>query len=82
MFFVFVLLISQTISAQNSQRINGQFNAAGTIAGSIIDSVTSKPIEYATISIMRNNDPKVITGSISDAQGKFLIEKVPFGPFK
>ncbi|HEX2961188.1 MAG TPA: outer membrane beta-barrel family protein [Ignavibacteriales bacterium] len=82
LFFVFVLLISGSLSAQNFQRGNGQFNAAGTISGSIIDSVTSKPIEYATISVMRNNDPKVITGSISDIQGKFIVEKVPFGPFK
>lgn len=83
LFALFLLTPSETHS-QNFQRNNGpgNFNPAGIINGIILDSLTSRPIEYATVSLARNNDPKVITGSISDTQGKFVIEKVPFGYFK
>ncbi|MDP4176395.1 MAG: TonB-dependent receptor [Bacteroidota bacterium] len=83
LFFVFAAPSKQNILAQNFQRNNGQLNInqTGSISGIVLDSLSSKPVEYATITLSRKNDPKPVTGTITDTQGKFLIEKVPFGLF-
>lgn len=53
--FVILLLISQVTTGQNFQMGNGQFAAIGKITGSVMDSATNKPIEYATISVIEYN---------------------------
>ncbi len=43
------------------------------VAGSVIDSTTQKPIEYAAVTITLQNDSSIITGSITDYEGKFKL---------
>jgi len=51
----------------------------GTIKGKVIDATTKEAIPYATIVIKSKADNAVITGAISDDNGKFKIEKIPAG---
>jgi outer membrane receptor protein involved in Fe transport len=51
----------------------------GKISGKIIDTETNTPMEYANISIFRKQDSKLITGSISNATGSFVIADLPLG---
>ncbi|MGE5456839.1 MAG: TonB-dependent receptor domain-containing protein [Methanococcaceae archaeon] len=81
-FLIITLLFSQIIFSQNFQRGNGQFNTPGLISGVILDSISLKPVEYATVSVLKSDDSKVITGGITDEKGKFSIDKVPFGNMK
>jgi len=41
------------------------------ITGKIIDKETTKPIEFAVITISKSDTKKVITGGTSDANGNF-----------
>jgi ferric enterobactin receptor len=43
------------------------------ITGTVIDSISSKPLPYATISIFSTADKKLITGNVTDESGKFQI---------
>ena len=44
------------------------------VTGKIIDKETTKPIEFAVITISKSDTKKIITGGTSDANGNFSIE--------
>ncbi|WP_299526144.1 TonB-dependent receptor [Winogradskyella sp.] len=50
------------------------------IEGKVIEEGTNVPLEYATITFKRVSDNKVVTGGITDTEGKFSIE-VPVGNY-
>ncbi len=60
--------------AQETQKGNGK------IYGSVIDSGTSKPVEFATIALT-DASGKTIDGTIADVKGKFSINKVADGNY-
>jgi outer membrane receptor protein involved in Fe transport len=53
----------------------------GTITGVVLDKSTSRPVEYANISIFKDKDSSLVTGGITDQKGRFSIEKIPYGLF-
>ncbi len=53
----------------------------GKITGKIIDSDTKEPMEYANVSVFRKQDSKLVTGSITNASGGFLIDNLPYGAY-
>ena len=53
----------------------------GKITGTVLDKVTGKPVEYANIAIYRIKDSSVVTGGITNDQGKFSVEKIPYGVY-
>lgn len=52
----------------------------GTVKGSILDSLSSAPVSFATIRIFSDSEKKLINGDISHEAGDFSIE-VPFGKY-
>lgn len=61
-------------------------NAATTggskIFGVVIDSITSKPVEFANIVLYRKSDNQLIDGTATDEKGKFTLENVSNGVYK
>ncbi|MDO8549405.1 MAG: outer membrane beta-barrel family protein [Ignavibacteria bacterium] len=53
----------------------------GTISGKVFDANTGHSIEYANIVVLSKNDSSVITGTVSDAEGNFIINRVPPGNY-
>ena len=43
------------------------------VTGSVIDSSTTKPIEFAAVTLTLQTDSAIISGGITDAEGKFTI---------
>lgn len=70
-----LLLVSATISAQNSI---SNFDKSGTITGKVIDAVLNEPLPYVTI-VIKNENGETITGSITDDRGEFKIGNLPDG---
>ncbi|QIP11353.1 TonB-dependent receptor [Spirosoma aureum] len=58
----------------------GQSNS-GRITGFLTDSVTTKPIPFATVAL-QTADSKLITGVTTDENGAFTIDKVAIGAYK
>jgi outer membrane receptor protein involved in Fe transport len=54
----------------------------GRISGRIVDSLTKSPLEYATISLLRQEDGKVADGASTDEKGSFLITNLAPGTYK
>lgn len=73
LFFAFLLSCTLAFGQHNPQ-------AAGTISGRVMDENLQQSIPYATIAIKTKAD-EIITGSISDDEGRFQIEEVPFGSY-
>jgi hypothetical protein len=78
---LFVFITTGLLHSQNSKVI---------ISGTVTDSETNTPLEYATISVFKVNSEDAINGVITDSNGEFSIElnegvydfKVEFISFK
>ncbi len=51
----------------------------GTITGSVLDSVTTKPVPYATVALMTGT--KLVTGTTTDGTGSFVLPTLPLGQY-
>jgi len=58
-----------------------QETASTTLTGLILDSATRQPVEYATISMYREDKSKTVNGALSNAQGRFKMEVTQSGVF-
>ncbi len=81
-FSLFIFCLSANVQfaqAQQGKGRSGGDRPAITISGQVLDSESSNPLEFATISIYSKKDDKVVSGGITDESGKFSIESKP-GP--
>lgn len=56
-------------------------NTSGEIQGTIKDLDTKQNIEYATIALFSEPDSSLITGTISNVDGVFVMHNVTFGKY-
>ena len=52
------------------------------ISGSIVDSVSQKPVEFATVALLGPADGPPITGAVTDAAGRFSFSNVAPGRYR
>ena len=60
----------------------GAPSVTGKITGTITDSLTRSPIDYATIALGRTGSAKSTNGSLTDAKGSFKIENIAAGTYR
>lgn len=60
---------------------NNSSGGSGKIRGRVVDSATSRPIEYATITLAATGNVKVITGTTTDSLGNFIIQGIREGVY-
>ena len=75
----FVFLLSMVSIFAFSQRPSGGgfSEAGGKIMGQLQDSESGTPLEFAAISVLQASDSTLISGGISDVEGKFDITVKP-----
>ncbi len=61
--------------------VNGQVSNICAIDGSVKDSSSFEPVEYAIIRILNTKD-SVIAKIFTDLEGKFVLDNLPFGIVK
>ena len=54
--------------------------AGCTVYGTVLDSITNKPMKYVSISVIES-EGSIITGDITDTNGKFKIEGIRPGEY-
>src|SRR3954447_22346134 len=75
--FISLLLIVQfTSKAQDNNESKG-----GKIIGKIIDSLSKKPVEYATITLSAAGSNKVLNGTTADSTGSFKLPGITPGTY-
>lgn len=68
-FLLFILLPLATLSGQS-------------ISGRLLDKDTSEPLEYATAALYQKEDGTLVTGVITDSDGRFLISGIALGSYR
>ncbi|MBN2349222.1 MAG: TonB-dependent receptor [Bacteroidales bacterium] len=53
----------------------------GSLKGKIVDSVQKLGIEYASIGLYRLKDSSLVSGTITDVNGEFLLSDLPYGGY-
>ena len=54
----------------------------GKIGGLLLDSLSGKPVEFATIALINTKTGKPIDGTTSDEKGKFALAKIAPGDYR
>jgi ferric enterobactin receptor len=55
---------------------------AGKIAGTLVDSLTNDPLEYASVALFKPGADKAVNGTITDEQGRFRMPDVKVGTYE
>tara|TARA_B110000438_G_scaffold287350_1_gene319557 strand:- start:493 stop:3012 length:2520 start_codon:yes stop_codon:yes gene_type:complete len=79
-----IFIFSTILFSQPGGR--GGFNSAnmpkiGVLTGAVVDSSSTNPIPYASISIVNMRSNEVVTGGITDENGSFYIKEIPMGMY-
>jgi outer membrane receptor protein involved in Fe transport len=74
--FSLTLLMSSYVISQEEMQMIG-----GTIAGTVLDSVSHKPMEYTNIILFSGDDSSMVTGITTGINGKFELTKLKPGKY-
>ena len=82
--FIYFLcfLWTNNLLAHKDHKDDPKMPAIGVVKGMILDSTSSSPLQYASISIVNLHSNEVVTGGLSEENGRFLIREVPLGKYK
>ncbi|HZY37092.1 MAG TPA: outer membrane beta-barrel family protein [Mucilaginibacter sp.] len=58
----------------------GQGNTTGTVSG-ILKDETGKPMDYATVSLLKAQDSTVVKGTLSNETGAYTFDRIPTGTY-
>lgn len=71
--FLVLIIISLVSNYSFSQ------NTTSTIKGKVVDKITGKPMESATIQVFSSEDSSLVTGMLTDANGLFSVPNIKDG---
>ncbi len=81
------ILPTLTLTAQNNNQQNRRGNVGnggqpyGVISGMVHDETTSQQVEYANVILFSQKDSAMITGTITDGKGKFILNSINPGRY-
>ena len=76
-----LIIIGSLFSQPGQWGGNREMPSIGEIKGTIIDSLSQNPIEYASISVVNNKNGEIITGGISNSEGIFDLREIKLGNY-
>lgn len=80
---ILLLAIIFSVTVAKAQfGIGGGSTIVGKVSGTVIDSLTKKPLDYATVAIYRATGNSPINGVVTDEKGNFRIDNVKPGQYK
>jgi len=60
----------------------GGSGIVGKISGTVIDSVTKKPLDYGTVTLFRAGGKSPVTGILTDEKGSFKLDNIHPGSYR
>jgi len=70
--FLFFFLISLNLFAQETVTVSGQ----------LFDAETKEPLSFANVAVHSFEDNALVTGAITDVDGRFGIHEIPLGKYE
>ncbi len=53
----------------------------GKVTGTVIDSRDNTPMEFTSVALYKSRDSSLVTGSITSADGSFILKELPYGKY-
>lgn len=81
LFSLIVLFVECPLNAQPEvQRPATATRTGGVVSGSIVDA-NGVPLQYASVNVKRVTDSMTVQYGVTDVDGKFVLEDIPFGKY-
>lgn len=77
---VMVFLTSSLCAQPEMQRQQGVNHSSGVVTGVIVDA-NNIPLQYASVNVKKVTDSTTVQYGITDAEGKFMLDNIPFGRY-
>jgi len=77
--FIFSMLLLSLLFFVGS-RLSAQTKGNGMVSGLVIDQ-QQKPLDYATVSLLKAKDSSLVKGTLTDSKGHYQISGVPVGNY-
>jgi len=81
-FYILIAILCSFITAKAQFGVGGGSTVVGKISGTLIDSVTKKPLDYASVGLYHSGGKSPITGVITDEKGNFKLNDIHPGSYK
>lgn len=82
LFVIIFLSVTLIVQAQPGRGSGKYANMKiAELSGRIIDSSTGEPMPFANVVVYRLKDSSIVSGTIAEEDGTFLVDKMPFGKF-
>ena len=82
-FYILIALFCFALSAKAQFGVGGSGpTTTGRISGTVIDSITKKPMDYTTVGLYRSGGKSPITGVVTDEKGNFKLDNIKPGSYK
>jgi outer membrane receptor protein involved in Fe transport len=75
---VLTIVVHARVHAQST---HAQVTGTGVVTGRVVDGTDGHALEFASVALLRAADSSVVTGSVTDRKGVFVITNVPPGDF-
>jgi outer membrane receptor protein involved in Fe transport len=76
-----LLVLLFAVFSAKSQTFTGMNSPKGKISGTVIDSITKAPVDYASVSLYKMNSTKPLNGVLTDATGNFKLNEIQAGTY-
>jgi outer membrane receptor protein involved in Fe transport len=73
LWFIFCLCSGCLLSAQTKN--------IGNVSGIVLSGTNNKPLELVNVVVINPNDSSIVTGAVTNTQGRFEIDNVPSGEY-
>jgi outer membrane receptor protein involved in Fe transport len=82
-FYILIAILCSFITANAQFGVGGGGSSiVGKISGTLVDSLTKKPMDYASVGLYRSGGKSPITGVITDEKGNFKLDNIHPGSYK
>ncbi|MCR8561392.1 TonB-dependent receptor family protein [Mucilaginibacter sp. BJC16-A38] len=82
-FYIIIVILCSFFTAHAQLGVGGGGSSiVGKISGNLIDSISKKPMDYASVGLYHSNGKSPITGVITDEKGNFRLDNVKPGSYK
>jgi outer membrane receptor protein involved in Fe transport len=71
-----------SVPAWSFAQKNGKGNEPGKLSGKVMDSLTSQPIDYASVSLYVDSKGQPVTGVVTDSSGRFSFDHLTPGEYR
>jgi len=55
---------------------------SGSVKGVLIDTIAKEPVSAATITVLKRSDSSLVTFTMTNSQGNFSLNNIPFGDYR